>query len=210
MHSDQAKRQSNGDSGAQESSALARPPSISLPKGGGAIRGMGEKFGANPVTGTGSMTVPIATSPSRSGFGPQLTLSHDSGSGNGPFGLGRSLLLIAITRKTGKGRPRYEHTDARRLHPLGQRRPGAGARTQQRWRLGPPTPKIEHWTAWTTLSPATVLESKASSSGSSAGRASATATFSGVRSLRTASPPWYGKTAESRIADPADTSRVFS
>ena len=30
-------------------------PSISLPKGGGAIRGMGEKFAANPVTGTGSM-----------------------------------------------------------------------------------------------------------------------------------------------------------
>ena len=30
------------------------PPSISLPKGGGAIRGMGEKFAANPATGTGS------------------------------------------------------------------------------------------------------------------------------------------------------------
>ena len=50
------------------------PPSISLPKGGGAIRGIGEKFAANPVTGTGSMTVPIATSPGRSGFGPQLSL----------------------------------------------------------------------------------------------------------------------------------------
>lgn len=30
-------------------------PSISLPKGGGAIRGIGEKFSANPVTGTGSL-----------------------------------------------------------------------------------------------------------------------------------------------------------
>ena len=48
------------------------PPTISLPKGGGAIRGMGEKFAANPVTGTGSVTVPIATTPGRSGFGPQL------------------------------------------------------------------------------------------------------------------------------------------
>jgi hypothetical protein len=48
-------------------------PSISLPKGGGAIRGMGEKFAANPVIGTGSMTVPIATSPGRSGFGPQVS-----------------------------------------------------------------------------------------------------------------------------------------
>ncbi len=27
-------------------------PSISLPKGGGAIKGIGEKFAANPVTGT--------------------------------------------------------------------------------------------------------------------------------------------------------------
>jgi len=53
-------------------------PSISLPKGGGAIQGIGEKFAANPVTGTGTMTVPIATSPARSGFGPQLSLSYDS------------------------------------------------------------------------------------------------------------------------------------
>jgi hypothetical protein len=52
----------------------ARPPTISLPKGSGAIRGIGEKFVANPVTSTGSLTVPIATSPGCSGFGPQLTL----------------------------------------------------------------------------------------------------------------------------------------
>ena len=52
-------------------------PQISLPKGGGAIRGIGEKFGANPVNGTGSMTVPIATSAGRSGFGPQLSLAYD-------------------------------------------------------------------------------------------------------------------------------------
>src|SRR5205814_10467531 len=84
------------------------PPSISLPKGGGAIRGIGEKFGANPATGTGSMTVPIATSPGRSGFGPQLILSYDSGAGNGSFGLGWNLSLPAITRKTDKGLPWYQ------------------------------------------------------------------------------------------------------
>ncbi len=43
-------------------------PAVALPKGGGAIRGMGEKFAANPVTGTGSLTVPIFASPGRSGF----------------------------------------------------------------------------------------------------------------------------------------------
>lgn len=32
-------------------------PAMNLPKGGGAISGIGEKFAANPVTGTGSMSV---------------------------------------------------------------------------------------------------------------------------------------------------------
>jgi hypothetical protein len=72
------------------------PPTISLPRGGGAIRGIGEKFAANPVTGTGSMTVPIPTSPGRSGFGPQLSLSYNSGSGNGPFGFGWSLHQLQL------------------------------------------------------------------------------------------------------------------
>ena len=86
-------------------------PSISLPKGGGAIRGIGEKFTANPVTGTGSLTVPIFTSPGRSGFGPSLSLTYDSGSGNGPFGYGWSLSLPSITRKTSKGIPKYQDAD---------------------------------------------------------------------------------------------------
>jgi hypothetical protein len=84
------------------------PPAISLPKGGGAIRGIGEKFAANPMTGTGSMTVPIATSPGRSGFGPTLSLSYDSGAGNGPFGIGWTLSVPSITRKTDNGLPRYD------------------------------------------------------------------------------------------------------
>ncbi len=83
-------------------------PQLSLPKGGGALRGIGEKFAANPATGTGSLTLPIATSPGRSGFGPQLSLHYDSGVGNGPFGLGWSLGLPSITRRTDKGLPRYD------------------------------------------------------------------------------------------------------
>src|SRR6266850_2553619 len=83
-------------------------PSVSLPKGGGSVRGMGEKFAVNPVTGTGSLNVPLASSPGRSVFGPQLSLSYDSGSGNGPFGFGWSLGLPSITRKTDKGIPTYQ------------------------------------------------------------------------------------------------------
>ena len=97
----------SGQQPSTEKSFQVQAPSVSLPKGGGAIRGMGEKFAANPVTGTGSMTVPIATSPGRSGFGPQLFLSYDSGAGNGTFGLGWNLSLPSITRKTDKGLPRY-------------------------------------------------------------------------------------------------------
>src|SRR6266478_3908088 len=86
-------------------------PQLSLPKGGGAIRGIGEKFAANPVTGTGSLTVPVYASPGRSGFGPQLSLAYDSGSGNNSFGFGWSLALPAITRKTDKGLPQYVDHD---------------------------------------------------------------------------------------------------
>src|SRR6266516_4801619 len=96
-------RAADGHADGQKSSV----PAITLPRGGGAIRGMGEKFAANPVSGTGSMSVPIATSPGRSGFGPRMELSYDSGAGNGPFGLGWNLSIPSITRKTDKGLPQY-------------------------------------------------------------------------------------------------------
>src|SRR3954447_22237022 len=66
-------------------------PGVSLPKGGGAIRGIDEKFAVNRATGTASLSIPIATSAGRAGFGPSLALEYDSGAGNGPFGLGWSL-----------------------------------------------------------------------------------------------------------------------
>lgn len=96
------------DEGSRSDAAVTRAPGVSLPTGGGALRGIGEKFSANPVAGTGSMTVPILTSPARQDFGPQLVLAYDSGAGNGPFGFGWSLSLPSITRKTDKGLPRYQ------------------------------------------------------------------------------------------------------
>jgi RHS repeat-associated protein len=78
-----------------------------LPKGGGAIRDIGEKFGVNSATGSGSMSVPIVVSEGRGGAQPTLSLSYNSGSGNGIFGLGWSCSLPLITRKTDKGIPRY-------------------------------------------------------------------------------------------------------
>ena len=112
-----APQLNDSDSGAQPLGNASPPsgvsglPAVSIPKGGGAIRGIGEKFSFNPVTGTGSLNIPIAVSEGRSGFGPQLALSYDSGSGNGPFGMGWSLSLPAITRKTDKGLPRYRDSE---------------------------------------------------------------------------------------------------
>ena len=96
----------------------AQAPVINLAEGGGAICGMGEKFAANLVTGTGSMPAPIATSPGRSGFGPRLSLSHDSGAGNGPFGFGWSLSLPSITSKTDKGLPQSHDPGSESLENL--------------------------------------------------------------------------------------------
>jgi RHS repeat-associated protein len=90
---------------ARERSALL--PSLTLPTGGGAIRGIGEKFSTNAATGTGSLDVPIATSKGRAGFELGLRLSYDSGAGNGPFGLGWRLSTPSVTRKTDRGLPRY-------------------------------------------------------------------------------------------------------
>ncbi|HZM75061.1 MAG TPA: SpvB/TcaC N-terminal domain-containing protein [Candidatus Limnocylindrales bacterium] len=86
-------------------------PAAALPKGGGAVRGIGEKLSVNQARGTCSLQVPIATSAGRLGFGPQLALAYDSGAGNSPFGMGWSLPLPAIARKTDKGIPRYTDAD---------------------------------------------------------------------------------------------------
>jgi RHS repeat-associated protein len=186
-------------------------PVISLPKGGGAIRGIGEKFAANPVTGTGSMTIPIYASPGRSGFGPQLALSYDSGGGNSAFGFGWSLGLPAITRKTDKGLPQYRDSDesdifilsgAEDLVPALVRSGGEWVREVlppraaygKTYSIHRYRPRVEGLFArierWVNLS-------------------DPQDTF--WRSITKDNiTTWYGKTSESRIADPADPSRIFS
>lgn len=101
-------RAQSGRSGRNDERPNPTTSFLSLPKGGGAISGLGEKFAANPVTGTGSLTVPIAVSPGRDGFAPALSLRYDSGAGQGPFGFGWRLDLPNITRKTDRGLPKYD------------------------------------------------------------------------------------------------------
>lgn len=81
---------------------------IGLPQGGGALHGIGEKFAPDLHTGTGNFTVPIAIPAGRNGFQPQLSLGYSTGNGNGPFGLGWSLSVPGVMRKTSDGLPRYD------------------------------------------------------------------------------------------------------
>ena len=93
-------------------------PQLSVPKGGGSIRGIGETFSVNSSNGTGTFKVPIAVSPGRAGSTPELTLSYDSGEGNGPFGMGWGLSLPEITRRTDRGLPQYYDADESDIYIL--------------------------------------------------------------------------------------------
>jgi hypothetical protein len=84
---------------------------ISLPSGGGALGGLGEKFSPDLFTGTGNFSVPIAVPPGRHGMAPQLSLGYSTGNGNGPFGAGWALSLPGVSRKTSRGVPRYRGDD---------------------------------------------------------------------------------------------------
>lgn len=84
-------------------------PSISLPKGGGALKGIDEKFEVNAANGTASFNIPLPITPGRNGFAPSLALSYNSGGGNSPFGLGWSIGYPMIQQKTDKKLPRYQN-----------------------------------------------------------------------------------------------------
>lgn len=85
-------------------------PTISLPKGGGALRSIDESFAVNPSNGTASLSLPLPFSPGRGGATPAVRLSYDSGAGNGLCGLGWSLDLPSIRRRTDRKLPSY-HDD---------------------------------------------------------------------------------------------------
>jgi RHS repeat-associated protein len=102
--------QSGSNRQATPSPQAGQVPSLVLPTGGGAIKGISENFAANPVTGTASFSIPVPVAAAR-GFAPELALSYDSGSGNSPFGLGWDVAVPAISRKTDKQLPRYRDTE---------------------------------------------------------------------------------------------------
>jgi RHS repeat-associated protein len=90
---------------------LIQIPSINLPKGGGALKSIDEKFQVNAANGTSSFNITIPLSKSRTDFAPSMSLNYSSGSGNSPFGLGWNLSLPSIRRRTDKLLPAYRDAD---------------------------------------------------------------------------------------------------
>ena len=97
----------SGEPGLRQRPAADLLPAVTVPRGGGAIRGLDEKLAVDAATGTCATSVRIPFSSGRAGFTPAFSLAYDSGAGNGPFGFGWSIGLPEIRRKTDMGLPRY-------------------------------------------------------------------------------------------------------
>lgn len=87
------------------------PDVLSLPKGGGAVRGLGTSFETDLNTGTGSFAVPIEVPAGPNAIRPRLELRYHSAAGNDHFGLGWTLGLLSIARKSDDRFPRYDDED---------------------------------------------------------------------------------------------------
>lgn len=79
---------------------------------------MGERVEANPANGSCRIELPLQVPEGRGNLGTNLTLSYSSGGGDGPFGLGWSLSVPQVTRRTDRGVPTYglgDHPDTFQL-----------------------------------------------------------------------------------------------
>jgi RHS repeat-associated protein len=192
----------------QEDPSSLKAAAIELPKGGGAIKGIEEKFQVNAINGTSSFGIPIPLSPSRQNFVPALGLSYNSGNGNSAFGSGWQLGVPSIARKTEKKLPEYKDMEdsdtfvlsgSEDLVPLLEKQGDNWVRYEKtktengkqftvsryRPRIEGLFARIERW--------------KNTASGEIFWK---TITKDNMHS-------YFGLTTESRVADPADVTKVF-
>ncbi|MEZ8548441.1 toxin TcdB middle/N-terminal domain-containing protein [Vibrio cyclitrophicus] len=92
---------------ANESSAVS-PTVISLPTGPGTIQGLGEGFNTQLNTGTSQDKLNFSLPTGRNQMTPELSITYDSGYGNGLVGIGRRLSMPYIQRQTVDGLPSYD------------------------------------------------------------------------------------------------------
>jgi RHS repeat-associated protein len=186
--------------------APAAAAHIELPKSGGALKGIGESFKAGGPTGGGGMTISLPVSPCR-GAEPHISLDYHSGAEHGPFGIGWSLSIPSIGRRTDKGLPRYQDADESDIFMLAGSEdlvptlvadaavPAGWAResaTDGAYRVSSYTPRVEG--AFCRVERRTHLQT-------------------GETHWRTISPnnvtTLFGFTSQARLADPANPLHVF-
>jgi len=83
------------------------PNTISVPKGPGAIEGLGESFQPTLNTGTASYGISLKVPPGTAGHAPALRLAYEGGGANGPLGFGWGLPVPCVQRRSDLGIPRY-------------------------------------------------------------------------------------------------------
>ncbi|WP_205324731.1 SpvB/TcaC N-terminal domain-containing protein [Glycomyces sp. YM15] len=166
-----------------------------LPAVGNPPARLGETFQTNPVTGSASMSIPLPFSAGRGA--PSMAVGYDSGARAGLFGYGWDLPVPQISRRTDRGLPKYEDADVF-LGGGDDLVPDAAPATLRtvagteyrverfRPRVDTGLTRIERWTA--TADRADCKWRTLSDDNNTA---------------------WFGEGPESRIADPADPSRIF-
>jgi len=163
---------------------------------------VGEKVETQAFNGAASYSIGLAVSTGRDGRAPALSLSYGSGGGNGPFGVGWSLSVPSIGRKTERRLPQYidgRESDvfvlagAEDLVPLRGDDGLRVVRSRSGFSVYPYRPRVEGGFArierWVSTSDGQTHWRVQSADGMSA---------------------WYGRDMASRVADPDDPQRVFS
>ncbi|MFL6164257.1 MAG: SpvB/TcaC N-terminal domain-containing protein [Jatrophihabitantaceae bacterium] len=84
-------------------------PVPELPRGGLVVHGFGEHWNVTTQTGALAVSVPIATSPGRGASSAPLSLNY--GSGRSAFGYGWGLSVPSVTRRGTKRLPTYTDAD---------------------------------------------------------------------------------------------------
>ena len=170
---------------------------VDMPRGGGALRGLGETLGVQAAAGTAGLSIPLPF-PGARGTSPEVALGVYGGSGPSAFGLDVRLACPSIARRTEKGVPRYDDDtdvfvigDGDELVPV----PGEATRAEtfagKRWSLTRYLSRTE--------SAFTHVERARSDDGDTCWR-----TLTGDDVTR-----WYGRSPEARVADPEDPRRIF-
>ncbi|MCP4503212.1 MAG: hypothetical protein GY822_25020 [Deltaproteobacteria bacterium] len=84
---------------------------VSLPDGPGSLDGIGDNTSVDQNMGQMTTSVKVKVPGGYAGLTPEISLGYSSGGGSGTIGIGWSMSMPFIERKTSKGLPEYDDED---------------------------------------------------------------------------------------------------